>query len=189
MISNAIDVISCFSDDYPGATLTTVSQLVGRGTHLNIMLDYKIEVDGHLVAWQYYIANDVEACPSYAVIWRDTGETYTRIAETELKPQEQAAGGVKFQFVQDSNVIVRKGDVLGYYVGSEAECNGHLISIERGPYFTTPVSQYYDGDERTSRPSSIRKDETVTDRIVAAMKAYVAGEHVTHCCNNYILRL
>lgn len=167
-----------FSDDSPGATNTRVANFESRSMTLTILINKIIYIDGHLVAWQYYIGHNVNACTSYAVIWRKNGDVYHRITETELKPEEPSTGGIRFQYVQDADVVVQQGDVIGFYVGSDSNCSGNLISFYNGDSRNTDNKALnINSDKRTTRPLSvIPSSDTFMQHREASLKAYVAGE-------------
>ena len=166
-----------FLDSSPGATNAPISSLGISGYELILLVNYKIPVDGHLVAWQYYIGHKTRACESYVAIWRESGSTFTRIAETRLTPENPQNGGVRFQYVQNSTNIVHKDDFIAYYVGESTNCDGHLISARnRNP--DDPPARIYNGVDRFTKPSSIPtalSSVQYTQKKGVALKAYIAG--------------
>ena len=167
------------ADDSPGATknsLNASTEFLKRAIYL--LTSYKIPVDGYLVAWQYYIGRNV-TCNTYAAIWRhDTqSSTYIRITETLLLPEDNTKG-VKFQFVQNSPILVKKGDILGIHVDS-SDSNCPSITYRDGG----PVLQIYkDQSVQLTRPSTISSPINNPKNRTVPLRAYIAGEWMECIC-------
>ena len=140
---------------------------LGRAIYL--LTSYRIPVDGYLVAWQYYIGRTV-TCNTYAAIWRLQSGTYNRITETLLLPEDNTAG-VKFQFVQNSSTLVKKGDFLGIHVDS-TDSNCPSITYRDGG----PELQLYNEADKLSRPSSISSPVNWPKYRHVPLRAYVVGK-------------
>ena len=149
-----------------------------------LLFNYKIEADGYLVGWKYMIGHSTDYCDSYAAIWRQTGEgnsvVFNLITETLLTPEDVSTGGIRFQFVQNSTEVVRKGDFLALYVEdlSNSGCKGNLVSFR---YHLKTDPQAY---KRRSNPSRDRVDRlTPSDVSIeyrgVALRAYIAGDYIT----------
>ena len=136
-----------------------------------MLTSYKVPIDGYLVAWQYYIGRPI-TCNTYAAIWRhDTqSSTYNRITETLLLPEDNTKG-VKFQFVQNSPILVKKGDFLGIHIDS-SDSNCPSITYREGG----PELQLYNGADKLSRPSSISSPIDNPKYRHVPLRAFVAGE-------------
>jgi len=126
------------------------------------------------------IGHSTDYCDSYAAIWRQTGEgnsaVFNLITETLLTPTVVSAGGIRFQFVQNSTKVVRKGDFLALYVKdvSNSSCEGNLVSFR--PNFQEDPSAYV----RKSNPNRDRVDRLTasdvgTEYRGVALRAYIAG--------------
>jgi len=148
-----------------------------------LLFNYKIEADGYLVGWKYVIGHSTDYCDSYAAIWRRTGvgnsAVFNLITETLLTPEDVSTGGIRFQFVQNSTEVVRKGDFLALYVEdlSRSGCRGNLVSFR--PAGPGDPSAYI----RSSNPNRDRVDRlTLSDVIIeprgVALRAYVAGDYI-----------
>jgi len=149
-----------------------------------LLFNYKVEADGYLVGWKYMIGHSTDYCDSYAAIWRQTGKgnsaVFNLITETLLTPEDASTGGIRFQFVQNSIEVVRKGDFLALYVEdlSNSGCKGNLVSFKPGE-LGNPIAHV-----RKSSPSNPIKDrvsrltflDLTWDRRGAALRAYIASE-------------
>ena len=158
-----------------------MTNMGASGPALHFLINYKIPVNGHLVAWQYYIGYRSRPCTSYAVIWRETNGNYLRITETKLSPVEPESGGIRFQYVQDSTVAVHKGDFLGFYTDtSVADCRGNLISF-RNDNPSDEDAIIYNYHDWQSRPSSLpviapeKSEYYEKGKRGVALKAFIAG--------------
>ena len=166
--------MSFFSDDYSGATNNTVeASAVFLKRAIYLLTSYKVPIDGYLVAWQYYIGRPI-TCHRYAAIWRhDTqSSTYNRITETLLLPEDNTKG-VKFQFVQNSPILVKKGDFLGIHVdSSDSNCPSITYREDEG----APELQIYNEADRLTRPSRFSSPINDPRNRHVPLRAYVAGE-------------
>jgi len=150
-----------------------------------LLFNYKIEADGYLVGWKYLIGHSTLYCDSYAAIWRQTGEgnssVFNLITETLLTPEDASRGGIRFQFVQNSTEVVRKGDFLALYVEdlSNSGCEGNLVSFK----FHVPGDPlaYVNFTIDRSRVDTLTASDVVTETIEVALRAYIAGDYVTNC--------
>jgi len=152
-----------------------------------LLFHYEINVDGYLVGWKYMIGHSTDYCDSYAAIWRQTGKhdsaVFDLITETLLTPEDASKGGIRFQFVQNSTEVVRKGDFLALYVEdlSNSGCKGNLVSFKPGGLGNSIAHV------RKSSPNKPAKDrvsrltllDLTWDRRGAALRAYIASESTT----------
>jgi len=176
-----------YSSDNSDSTTNTEIVKYGSAYHAFILLfNYKIEADGYLVGWKYMIGRSTGYCDSYAAIWRQTGEdnsaVFNLITETLLTPEDASTGGIRFQFVQNSTEVVRKGDFLALYVEklSNSGCTGNLVSFRYGvsgdpPAYKRKVAHNPD----INRVNSLTPPNVVTDTRGVALRAYIAGNSIT----------
>ncbi|KAF6034681.1 hypothetical protein EB796_007007 [Bugula neritina] len=168
-----------YSDNSDSTTNTRVRNYGSAGVAFMLLFNYKIEADGYLVGWKYMIGRSTDYCDSYAAIWRQTGEgnsvVFNLITETLLTPEDASTGGIRFQFVQNSTEVVRKGDFLALYVEdlSISGCRGNLVSFR---YHLKTDPQAY---KRRSNPSRDRVDRLTYSNVVTewrgvALRAYIA---------------
>jgi len=151
-----------------------------------LLFNYKIETDGYLVGWKYMIGRSTDYCDSYAAIWRQTGEgnssVFDLITETLLTPEDVSTGEIRFQFVQNSTEVVRKGDFLALYVEdlSNSGCRGNLVSFR----FSVPgdpsayIRKIVHNPNR-DRVNRLTPLDVVTQTRGVALRAYIAGESNT----------
>ncbi|XP_067942984.1 receptor-type tyrosine-protein phosphatase alpha-like [Watersipora subatra] len=128
--------------------------IIGNLPHL--FTDIRVPVSGYLVAWQYYLNTvDSGSCPNNATIWRQVGPTdYKLISSTTLLPEDTLSDGVRFQFLQNQSVRVKKNDILAVIGKLVDGCSrSSLVSID---------------------PKKGRANATIT--ILESKKDYVVGE-------------
>jgi len=144
-----------------------------------LLFNYKIEADGYLVGWKYMIGHSTNYCDSYAAIWRQTGEgnsvLFNLITETLLTPEDASTGGIRFQFVQNSTEVVRKGDFLALYVEDWiiSGCEGNLVSFR--PNVDGDPSAYIRRFLTQARVDRLTSFDIATELRGVALRAYIAG--------------
>jgi len=151
-----------------------------------LLFNYKIEADGYLVGWKYMIGRSTDYCDSYAAIWRQTGEgnsaVFNLITETLLTPEDASTEGIRFQFVQNSTEVVRKGDFLALYVEdlSNSGCDGNLVSF-RYSLSGDPLAyiRKFEHNPNINRVDRLTYSDVVTDYRGVALRAYIAGNNLT----------
>jgi len=156
-----------------------------------LLFNYKIEADGYLVGWKYMIGHSTDYCDSYAAIWRQTGEgnssVFDLITETLLTLEDASTGGIRFQFVQNSVEVVRKGDFLALYVEdlSDSGCSGNLVSFRYGVSGDPPA---YISTKNTNknRVDRLTASDVHTETREVALRAYIAGDFIV---NNFLYHL
>lgn len=145
-----------------------------RGTDYNIFTGQKIEADGYLVAWKYYIGQRNTPCPSsYASVWRFVSSgTYKLIMETLLLPTNASSGGVRFQYITDTAVKVKKDDVIGTHVRSPSNDCGNLISFKNGGSLALHgiAASFTDVKVNSTTSPADRQPRKI------ALRPYIAGE-------------
>jgi len=148
-----------------------------------LLFNYKIEVDGYLVGWKYMIGHSSDYCDSYAAIWRQTGVSnsavFNLITETLLTPEDASTGGIRFQFVQNSTEVVKKGDFLALYIEdlSISGCRGNLVSFrpsvpgDPAAYIRKPLNS-------RDRVNRLTASDVHTEYRGIALRAYIAGDSI-----------
>jgi len=174
--------ILLFSDNSDSTTNTKIINYGSAGHAFMLLFNYKIEADGYLVGWKYMIARSTDYCDSYAAIWRQTGEgnssVFNLITETLLTTADVSTGGIRFQFVQNSTEVVRKGDFLALYVEdlSRSGCRGNLISF-RPNFFEDPLAYIrYPFNHNRDRVDRLTASDVERARRGVALRAYIAGD-------------
>jgi len=147
-----------------------------------LLFNYKIEADGYLVGWKYMIGHSTGYCDPYAAIWRQTGKgnpaVFNLITETLLTPEDVSAGGIRFQFVQNSTEVVRKGDFLALYVedSSKSGCRGNLVSF-RPSVAGDPPAYIRRRNPNKDRVDRLTASDVSTQLRGVALRAYIAGDY------------
>jgi len=151
-----------------------------------LLFNYKIEADGYLVGWKYMIGHSTDYCDSYAAIWRRTGtgipSVFNMITETLLTPEDASTGGIRFQFVQNSTEVVRKGDFLALYVEdlSKSGCRGNLVSFRPGAS-GDPSAYIRRNNPNRDRVDRLTASDVFTEPREVALRAYIAGDYLYWC--------
>jgi len=149
-----------------------------------LLSNYKIETNGYLVGWKYMIGRSTDYCDSYASIWRETEEgnfaVFNLITETLLAPEDVSTGGIRFQFVQNSTEVVRKGDFLALDVEdlSNSGCRGNLVSF-RPNVFGDPSAYRRKNNPNRDRVDRLTASDLRQKPRGVALRAYIAGDYLT----------
>ncbi|KAF6016949.1 hypothetical protein EB796_024741 [Bugula neritina] len=166
-------------DNSDSTTNTNISNYGSAGVAFMLLFNYKIEADGYLVGWKYVIGQSNDYCDSYAAIWRQTGEgnsaVFNLITETLLTPEDASTGGIRFQFVQNSTEVVRKGDFLALYVEdlSRSGCRGNLVSF-RPSGDGDPEAYIHRSNPNRNRVDRLTPSDVIIESRGVALRAYIA---------------
>lgn len=161
-------------DSAPGSTLSPIVEYSPRGSTPTIFVAQKIESNGYIVAWQYYIGQEIFPCKSYAGVWRQEGpeNTFKLIMETLLSPSNVQSGGVRFQYITDGAYRVKKDDVISTHVRNASRCDGTVVSFNsvRGR------SRYGDVNDIENISVGGHWDTKYAQNRQAALRPFIAGE-------------
>jgi len=126
------------------------------------------------------IGHSTDYCDSYAAIWRQTGEghsaVFNLITETLLTPEDASTGGIRFQFVQNSTEVVKKGDFLALYVEdvSNSGCSRNLVSF-RPSVRGDPPAYIRSRNPNRDRVDRLTLSDVKQESRGVALRAYIAG--------------
>ncbi|XP_067947407.1 uncharacterized protein [Watersipora subatra] len=164
-----------YLDNSPGSTNTSIDYVGSSDSKdLHFLPSYRIPIEGHVVAWQYFIGRNISACTTFASVWRKEDGSYNLVTKTKLSPVSPETGGLRFQYEAESEGVVQAGDFLGVYVKDE-ECEGNLLSL-RLDSSEDPLS-FVQPDSLQQNQLSIPVEEVEADemRTAVSIRAYIAG--------------
>ncbi|KAF6021300.1 hypothetical protein EB796_020393 [Bugula neritina] len=155
----------------------------GSGAHdFMLLFNYKIEADGYLVGWKYLIGHSTDYCDSYAAVWRQTGEgnssVFNMITETLLTPEDTSTGEIRFQLVQNSTEVVRKGDFLALYTvkNNNSTCLGSLVSFREN--MPRDHLAYISSNPNRNRRDRLEASDVGVQTRAVALRAYIAAGQI-----------